>query len=75
MLPPEEAIKKISLELSQIFRKKFGRDLDSELIKDKAENIVKKIGLIIAAIEIFSQDEKFNSDRRSRKRPFNEEES
>ena len=27
MLPQEEAIKKISLELSQIFRKKFGRDL------------------------------------------------
>ena len=72
MLPPEEAIKKISLELSQIFRKKFGRDLDSELIKDKAENIVKKIGLIIAAIEIFSQDEKFSS---AIKRPFNEEES
>ena len=72
MLPPEEAIKKISLELSQIFRKKFGRDLDSELIKDKAENIVKKIGLIIAAIEIFSQDEKFSS---ARKKPFNKEES
>ena len=54
MLPQEEAIKKISLELSQIFRKKFGRDLNSELIKVKAENIVKKIGLIIAAIEIFS---------------------
>ena len=75
MLPPEEAIKKISLELSQIFRKKFGRDLDSELIKDKAENIVKKIGLIIAAIEIFSQDEKFSGARKSRKRPLNEEES
>ena len=72
MLPQEEAIKKISLELSQIFRKKFGRDLDSELIKDKAENIVKKIGLIIAAIEIFSRDEKFSS---ARKRPFKEEES
>jgi len=70
MLPPEEAIKKISLELSQIFPKKFGRDLNSELINDKIEIFVKKIGLIIAAIEIFSQDEKFSS---ARKRPLKKE--
>ena len=80
MLPPEEAIKKISLkkislELSQIFRQKFGRDLNSDLTRDKSKNIMDKFRLIIAVIEIFSQDEKFNSDRRSRKRPFNEEES
>ena len=72
MLPQEEAIKKISLELSQIYRKRFGRDLSSELIKDKEGNIVKKFGLIIAAIEIFSQDEKIS---RARKRPVIEEES
>lgn len=72
MLPTEEAIKQISLELSQIFRKKFGSDLNSELVKDKAENIVKKIGLIIAVIEIFSQDEKFSSARR---RPLHKEKS
>jgi len=70
MLPQEEAIKKISLELSQIFRKKFGSDLNSELIRDKGEIFVEKIGLIIAAIEIFSQDEKFSG---TRKRPFNKE--
>jgi hypothetical protein len=72
MLPQEEAIKKISLELSQIFRKKFGRDLNSELTRDKAQNIMDKFRLIIAAIEIFSQDGKFSS---ARKKPFNEEES
>ena len=75
MLPQEEAIKKISLELSQIFRKKFGRYFNSELTRDKAKNIMDKFRLIIAAIEIFSQDEKFNSARMSRKRPLNEEES
>ena len=64
MLPQEEAIKKISLELSQIFRKKFGRDLNSELTRDKAKNIMDKFRLIIAAIEIFSQDEKFSSARK-----------
>jgi hypothetical protein len=57
MLPQEEAIKKISLELSQIFRKRFGRDPDSELIRDEAENIVKKFGPVMALKEIFSQDE------------------
>ena len=77
MLPPEEAIKKISLkkislELSQIFRQKFGRDLNSELTRDKAKNIMDKFRLIIAVIEIFSQDEKSSS---ARKRPFKEEES
>ena len=70
MLPQEEAIRKISLELSQIFRKKFGRDLNSELTRDKTKNIMDKFRLIIAAIEIFSQDEKFSS---ARKGPFNEE--
>lgn len=73
MLPQEEAIKKISLELSQIFCKKLGRDLNSELIRDKANNIMDKFRLIVAAIEIFSQDEKFNGARRSRKRPLNGE--
>jgi len=70
MLPQEEAIRKISLELSQIYRKRFGRDLHSELIKNKAENIVDKFGLIIAIIKFFSQGEKFIS---ARKRPFNKE--
>ena len=70
MSPQEEAIKKISLEISQIFRKKFGRDLNSELIRDKANNIMDKFRLIMAAIEIFSQDEKFSG---ARKRPFNKE--
>ena len=72
MLPQEEAIKKISLELSQIFRKKFGRDFNSELTRDKAKNIMDKFRLIMAAIEIFSQDEKFSS---ARKKPYNKEES
>ena len=75
MLPPEEATRKISLELSQIFRKKLGRDLNSELIRDKANNIMDKFRLIMAAIEIFSQDEKFSGARKSRKRPLNGEES
>jgi len=56
MLPPEEAIKKISLELSQIFRKKFGRDFNSELTRDTAKNIMDKFRLIMAAIEILSRD-------------------
>jgi hypothetical protein len=73
MLPQEEAIKKIRLELSQIFRQKFGKDLNSELIKDKPENIMDKFRLIMAAIEILSRDEKFNGARRSRKRPLDEE--
>ena len=73
MLPQEEALNKISLELSQIFRQKFGRDLNSELTRDRAKNIMDKFRLIIAAIEIFSQDEKFNGARRSRKRPLNGE--
>jgi hypothetical protein len=70
MLPPEEAIKKISLELSQIFRKNFGRDFNSGLTGDKAKNIMDKFRLIMAAIEIFSQDEKFSS---ARKRPLKKE--
>jgi len=57
MVPQEEAIKKISLELAQIYRKNFGRDLDSELIRDEAENIVEKFGPVMALKEIFSQDE------------------
>lgn len=64
MLPQEEAIRKISLELSQIFRKKFRRDFNSELTRDKAKNIMDKFRLIMAAIEIFSQDEKFSSARK-----------
>ena len=72
MLPPEEAIKKISLELSQIFRQRFGRDLDSELVREEAENIVEKFGPVMAIKEIFSQDEEVSG---ARKRPLNEEES
>ena len=72
MLPQKEATRKISLELSQIYRMRFGRDLSSELIKDKAENIVDKFGIIIAVIKFFSQGEKFSG---ARKRPFNEEEA
>jgi hypothetical protein len=75
MLPREEAIRKISLELSQIYRKKFGRDPKSGLTRDKAKNIMDNFRLIIAAIKIFSHDEKFSSAGRSRKRLLNEEES
>jgi hypothetical protein len=59
MLPREEAIKMISRELSQIFRKSLGRDPDPELIKAEAENIVEKFGPVIAFKEIFSQDETY----------------
>ena len=72
MLPQEEAVKKISLELSQIFRQRFGRDLDSELVREEAENIVEKFGPVMAIKEIFSQDVEISG---ARKRPLNEEES
>jgi hypothetical protein len=42
MLRPEKAINQISRELSRIYRKKFGRDLDPELIRDETNNIVNK---------------------------------
>ena len=58
MLPREEAIEKISLELSQIYRKKMGRDADSRLVRDEAENIVAKFGPLKALEELFCQDEK-----------------
>jgi hypothetical protein len=50
-----EAIQKISLELSQIYRKKFGKDPDAELIRDEAENIVAKFGPVMAIKAIFAQ--------------------
>ncbi len=56
MLPQEEAIEQISLELSQIYRKEFGRDADPELIREEAEHIVEKFGPVAALKEIFSQD-------------------
>jgi hypothetical protein len=58
MVPQEEAIEKISLELSRIYRKTFGREPNSELIRDEAENIVSKFGPVRAIKEIFAQDEK-----------------
>lgn len=64
MSPQEEAIKKISQELSQIYRQKFGRDPDSELIRDEAENIVDKFGPVMAIKEIFSRDEASDAGRR-----------
>jgi hypothetical protein len=72
MLPQEDAIKEICLELSQIYRKRFGRDLDSELIRAEAENIVKRYGPIIAIKEIFSPEEEI---RGVGKRILNEEQS
>ena len=72
MLPPEEAIKKISLELFQIFRKRFGRDLDSELVREEAENIAEKLGPVMAIKEIFSQDEEISG---ASKKPSNEKQS
>jgi hypothetical protein len=71
MLPPEEAIKQISRELSQIYRQKLGRDPDSELIRDEAENIVEKFGPVMAIKEIFSRDE----ERDVRRMPIYEEQS
>jgi hypothetical protein len=50
-----EAIRKISLELPQIYRRKFGKDPDAELIRDEAENIVAKFGPVMAIEEIFAQ--------------------
>lgn len=70
MLPQEEAIKKISLELSQIYRKTFGRDLNSEVIRDEAKNIVEKFGPVRAIKEIFSQDREISE---AGNRPFNKE--
>ena len=72
MLPQEEAIQKISLELSQIFRQRFGRDLDSELVREEAENIVEKFGPVMAIKEIFSQNEEISG---ASKKPSNEEQS
>ncbi len=72
MLPQEEAIKEICLELSQIYRKRLGKDLDSELIRAEAENIVARYGPIMAIKEIFSPDEEI---RGAGKRTFKEEQS
>jgi hypothetical protein len=55
MSPQEEAIQKISLELSRIYRQKFGRYPNSELIREEAENIVDRFGPVMAIEEIFSQ--------------------
>ncbi len=57
MLPQEKVIEKISLELSQIYRKKVGRDPDSKLIRDEAENICAKFGPITALKDLFCQGE------------------
>jgi hypothetical protein len=70
MLPQEEAIEKISLELSRIYRQTFGRDPNSELIRDEAENIVAKFGPVRAIKEIFSRDEEI---RGAGNKPFNQE--
>ena len=56
MLLQEESLKEITRELSQIYRKQFGRYPDAGLIKDEAENIVKKYGPVTAIKEIFFQD-------------------
>jgi hypothetical protein len=72
MLPQEEAIQKISLGLYQIFRKRCGRDPDSELIRAEAGNIVERYGPVMALIEIFSQDEVISG---ARQRPFNEDQA
>ena len=72
MLPPEEAIKQISRELSQIYRQTFGRSPDAELVRDEAEHIVEKFGPIMAIKEIFSQDEEISGASR---KPSNEEQS
>jgi hypothetical protein len=71
MLPPEEAIKQISRELSHIYRQTFGRSPDAELVRDEAEHIVEKFGPIMALKEIFSQDEASDA----RRRPIHEEQS
>jgi hypothetical protein len=71
MVTPEEAINRISRELSQIYRKKLGRDPDSELIRDEAEHIVEKFGPVMAMEEIFSRD----AASGARRRPLHEEEA
>ena len=70
MLTPEAAIKKISLELSKIYRQKFGKEPDSDLIREEAEDIVERFGPITAIKEIFSQDGEISS---AGKRPFSKE--
>jgi ribosomal protein S17E len=60
MLLQEESVKEISRELSQIYRKQFGRDPNVVLIRDEAENIVKKYGPVLAIKEIFYQDEEIS---------------
>ncbi|MEJ2672166.1 MAG: hypothetical protein P8168_08195 [Deltaproteobacteria bacterium] len=72
MVSQEEAIEKISLELSLLYRKSFGRDPNSELIRDEAENIVAKFGPVRALKEIFFQAEDI---RGAGKGAFNQEQS
>ena len=71
MLPPEEAIKQISRELSHIYRQTFGRSPDAELVRDEAAHIVAKFGPVMAIKEIFSRDE----ESYARRRPTHEEQS
>jgi hypothetical protein len=72
MVSQEEAIEKISLELSLLYRKSFGRDPNAELIRDEAENIVAKFGPVRALKEIFFQDEDIGG---AGKGAFNQEQS
>ncbi|MEW6386157.1 MAG: hypothetical protein AB1491_01385 [Thermodesulfobacteriota bacterium] len=72
MLTPEAAIKMISLELSQIYRQKFGREPDSDLIREEAEDIVERFGPVTAIKEIFSLD---GESRGAAERPFDEEQA
>ena len=71
MVPPEEAINRISRELSQIYRQKLGRYPDPVLIRDEAENIVDKFGPVTAIKEIFSRDAAIDVG----KRPLHKEKS
>jgi len=54
MFPEREAVDRLSAELYELFVKAFGKEPDSEIIREEAERIVSKYGVIAELKDIFN---------------------
>jgi hypothetical protein len=54
MFPEREAVDRLSAELYELYVQAFGKDPNPEIIREEAESIVSKYGVIAELKDIFN---------------------
>ncbi len=54
IFPEREAVDRLSVELHELFVKAFGKEPDPEIVREEAESIVSKYGVIAELKDIFA---------------------